>query len=174
MFDGPAGVDASVSGLDEAASLLSGIVSTAAADAQSLTFTAIDLAGNQASQVCSYNVIYDFGGFYPPVEPSPALNPVTASSTIPLKWRLLDANCSPVTNLSDVTVTAISLSCPAGANQDQIEEYSSGSASLQYLGDGYYQWNWKSPTTFVSSCKTLKLNLGKSAGYEHIALFQFK
>lgn len=171
---GPAGVDASVSGLDEAASMLSGQVTTAAVGPQSLTFTAFDMAGNQASQSCSYNVIYDFSGFYPPIAQAPALNLVTAGSTIPLKWRLLDATGGPVINLSGVTVTAISLSCPAGATQDQIEEYSSGSSSLQYLGDGYYQWNWKSPTTYAGSCKTLKLNLGEGAGYEHFALFQFK
>ncbi len=171
---GPVGVDGSVSGLDEAASTLSGPVSTAAVGSQSLTFTAFDLAGNHASQACRYNVIYDFSGIYPPVAQAPALNPVTAGSTIPLKWRLLDANGSPVTNLPGVAVTATSLPCPAGATQDQIEEYSSGSSSLQVLGDGYYQWNWKSPATYAGSCKTLKLNLGEGAGYEHFALFKFK
>jgi hypothetical protein len=66
---GPAGVDASVSGLDEAAAnVLSGIVSTGEIGPQVLTFTAFDLAGNSASQECSYAVIYDFGGPYPPVK----------------------------------------------------------------------------------------------------------
>ena len=39
-----------------------------------LTFTATDLAGNSASLDCAYAVIFDFGGFYLPVEPAPALN----------------------------------------------------------------------------------------------------
>jgi len=47
---GPAGVDASVSGLDEALSTLSGVVSTESVGAKLLTFTAFDLAGNQGKQ----------------------------------------------------------------------------------------------------------------------------
>lgn len=42
------------------------------------------------------------------------------------------------------------------------------------MGDGYYQWYWKSPTTYANSCKTLKLDLGEGAGFEHTALFQFR
>ena len=57
---------------------------------------------------------------------------------------------------------------------DLIEEYATGNSGLQNLGNGYYQWNWKSPTTYVNSCKTLKLDLGEGSGYEHTALFQFK
>jgi len=69
-------------------------------------------------------------------------------------------------------VTAVSLSCPAGVTTDQIEEYAAGSSGLQNLGDGYYQWNWKSPTSYANSCKTLRLDLGE--GILHTALFQFK
>ena len=29
------------------------------------------------------------------------------------------------------------------------------------------------PTSYTNSCKTLNLNLGAGAGFEHIALFQF-
>jgi hypothetical protein len=37
---------------------------------------------------------------------------------------------------------------------------------------GYYQWNWKTPTSYANSCKTLKLGVGD--GSEYMALFQFK
>jgi hypothetical protein len=57
-------VDASVSGLDEAASTLSGTVRTDSIGTQTLTFTAVDVAGNSASQECTCAVIYDFGGFF--------------------------------------------------------------------------------------------------------------
>ena len=55
---------------------------------------------------------------------------------------------------------------------DQIEECSSGASDLQNLGDGTYQLNWKTPTSYANSCKTLKLDLGD--GFFHTALFQFK
>jgi hypothetical protein len=55
---------------------------------------------------------------------------------------------------------------------DLIEEYASGGSGLQNLGDGYYQWNWKMPSNYANSCKTMKLDLGE--GLFHTALFQFK
>jgi hypothetical protein len=45
-----------------------------------------------------------------------------------------------------------------------------GSSGLQNLGNGYCQLNWKSPTIYAGSCKTLHLNIG---GVTHDALFQF-
>jgi hypothetical protein len=74
--------------LDEAASTLSGTISTDTVGPKTLAFTAVDLARNSASQECTYNVIYDFGGFYPPVEPAPAPNEVKAGRAIPLKFSL--------------------------------------------------------------------------------------
>jgi len=102
------------------------------------------------------------------------MNIAKAGQAIPLKWRVLDYYDVPVTNLTGVAVTAVSLTCSAGTTTDLIEEYAAGSSGLQNLGNGYYQWNWKTPTTYANSCKTLKLNLGEGAGFEHIALFQFK
>lgn len=102
------------------------------------------------------------------------LNLAKAGQAIPLKFCLLDYNGLPVTNLASVSVTVTSLSCAAGITIDAVEEYASGSSGLQNLGDGYYQWNWKIPTTYANSCRTLKLDLGEGAGNEHTALFQFK
>jgi hypothetical protein len=85
---GLAGVDASVSGLDEALSMLGGVVTTKSVGAKLLTFTAFDLAGNQASKDCSYAVVYDFSGFYPPVDASSSLKAVEAGEAISLKFSL--------------------------------------------------------------------------------------
>ncbi len=117
---------------------------------------------------------YKFVGFTAPVDNPSVMNIAKAGQAIPLKWRVLDYYDVPVTNLTGVAVTAVSLTCSAGTTTDLIEEYAAGSSGLQNLGNGYYQWNWKTPTTYANSCKTLKLNLGEGAGFEHIALFQFK
>lgn len=136
---------------------------------------ALDNAGNAADPVSvNYSVTFLFTGFSSPVDNNGVLNIAKAGQTIPLKFRITDANGCPITNLTSVTVTAVSLSCPSGVTTDLLEEYSAGSSGLQNLGDGYYQWNWKTPTTYVNSCKTLKLNVGEGAGFEHIALFQFR
>ena len=77
-----------VSGVDEANSTLFAHVATDAVGPKSATFTALDFAGNSATKECTYSVIYDFGGFYPPVNPAPALNQAKAGSAIPLKFSL--------------------------------------------------------------------------------------
>ncbi len=136
---------------------------------------ALDNASNAAEPVSvQYNVTFLFTGFSSPVDNPSVMNIAKAGQTIPLKFRITDANGNPITNLTGVTVTAVSLSCSAGTTTDLIEEYAAGNSGLQNLGNGYYQWNWKTPTTYANSCKTMKLNLGEGAGYEHIALFQFR
>jgi|CXWL01.1.fsa_nt_gi hypothetical protein len=114
---------------------------------------------------------YTFDGFYAPVDNLPALNSSKAGPAIPLKWRVTDDDDNPVTDLSNVQVTVSSLTCPAGITPDAIEEQSSGKSGLQNLGDGYYQWNWKTSKAYASSCKTLNLDLGD--GVQHKANFQF-
>jgi len=84
-----------------------------------------------------------------------------------------DANGNPVTNLTNVAVTAQALACPLGSTADQIEEYASGSSGRLNQGDGYYQYNWKAPKNYAKSCKTLLLDLGEGPGMERTAQFQF-
>jgi hypothetical protein len=147
-------------------------VITSSINSHTVNCTATDNAGNHATDSAAYGVVYDFVGFTSPIDNLPVLNLAKAGQTIPLKWRILDANGVPVTNLTSVTVSAVSLSCSANTTLDLIEEYAAGGSGLQNLGNGYYQWNWKTPTTYVNSCKTLKLDLGD--GLVHTALFQFK
>jgi hypothetical protein len=134
---------------------------------------ALDNAGNPGNTaVVHYNVTFLFTGFTSPVDNAPIMNIARAGQIIPLKWRITDANGNPITQLTDVAVSATSLSCDAGTTEDLIEEYTGGNLGLQNLGNGYYQWNWKTPTSYTNSCKTLSLDLGE--GGEHTALFQFK
>jgi hypothetical protein len=138
---------------------------------KTVTLTASDAVGNEGSATCSYSVSYKFDGFYSPVDNNNVLNAAKAGQAIPLKWRLLDANNNPVTSLSSVKVTVTSLSCTLGTTSDAVEEYAAGASGLQNLGNGYYQFNWKSPTNYANSCKTLNLDLGD--GSPRTALFKF-
>ena len=118
-------------------------------------------------------ILYVFTGFYQPIDNLPTLNSANSGQAIPLKWRIIDANGQPVTNLASVNVKATSFACPLGTTPDQLEEYVAGSSGLLNQGDGYYQFNWKTPKTYAQSCKTLKLDLGEGPGMERTALFQF-
>lgn len=116
-----------------------------------------------------------FTGFAAPVDNNGVLNTVKAGQVVPLKWRLTTAAGVPVTNLAaaDVKVTVTGLSCSAGTTVDALEEYAAGASGLQNLGNGYYQWNWKTPKTYAGSCKTMKLDLGEAGDVTHDALFKF-
>jgi hypothetical protein len=146
-------------------------IDTASVGAKSFTVNATDVAGNSATPTThNYAVGYDFVGFERPVD-NGALNVAKAGRAIPLKWRLLDANGEPVTDLSSVRVTVAALACDLGTTQDLVEEYAAGESGLQNLGDGHYQFNWKTPNSYANSCKTLRLDLGE--GSVRTAQFRF-
>jgi hypothetical protein len=144
---------------------------TSSVGSHTKTVEAEDNVGHKVSNSCTYSVSYKFVGFDSPVDNNGVLNAAKAGQAIPLKWRLLDASSNPVTNLASVKVTATSLACSLGTTTDALEEYAAGSSGLQNLGNGYYQFNWKSPTNYANSCKTLNLDLGE--GSPHTALFKF-
>jgi hypothetical protein len=168
---GPAGVDASVSGLDPAASHLTGVVQTDMAGPQTVTFSATDLAGNQASKTCAYQV-YQFTGFYPPVKGTPALNATKAGGALPVKFSLsadlglaILAAGSPTSQLVDCQTLA-----PAGAASPAV---SAGKSGLQYDPDsGMYTYVWKTEKGWAASCRAFTLKLWD--GGQHVAYFQFK
>ncbi|MEO8696746.1 MAG: PxKF domain-containing protein [Acidimicrobiales bacterium] len=124
---------------------------------------------------CVSVIAYRFTGFSSPINGGGVLNQAKAGQTVPLKWRLTTADGLPVTDLDSavVRVTVTGLSCSVGSTVDAVEEYSTGSSGLQNLGDGYYQWNWKTAKSYAGSCKTMTLSLGESNGATHIALFKF-
>jgi hypothetical protein len=136
--------------------------------------TSHDNVGNpsSASNSCDYGVNYVFGGFFAPVDNAPMKNGANSGQAIPLKWTLKDYSGNPVTTLSSVTVSATTLSCTQGTTDDLIEEYAAGASGLINKGDGSYQFNWKTPTSYAKSCKTLKLDLGD--GSPKTALFDLK
>ena len=102
-------------------------------------------------------VKYNFDGFSAPVDRPNTMNVSKAGQAIPLKWTLKNANGAPVTDLATVTIKAVGIGCALGASEDLVEEYASGSSGLQNFGDGRYQFNWKTPTTYAGSCKSIEL-----------------
>jgi hypothetical protein len=150
---------------------LSAAADTATVGAKSASLTGSDNAGNETTAACGYRVGYDFSGFFQPVD-NGVLNVARAGRAIPLKWRLTDASGTPITNLSAAPISTVTLNCGTlSEGTDAIEEYAAGASGLQNLGDGYYQLNWKSPSTYAGSCRRLRLDLGEGA--YRTADFQF-
>ena len=95
-----------------------GTLDTSSIGSKSVTCTASDNAGNTASVVASYQVIYPWSGFSSPVDNLPTVNTASAGRGIPLKWRITDASGNPITNLASVSVTSAAGGCSAGAPAD--------------------------------------------------------
>jgi hypothetical protein len=98
---------------------------------------------------------YTFTGFTSPVDMLPTVNSVNAGQAIPTKWRLTDANGIGISNPSSfVALRSYPVIC--GTNtvlDDEIEETWSGNSGLIYKGDGYWQFNWKTPKTYSQSAQ---------------------
>lgn len=129
---------------------------------------------NPLGQVEAYKasiVTYIFTGFSAPVRNLPAFNRARAGRTIPLKWRVTDPDGVPVTTLTSADVLVTSTACEADGSGDSRKEKSPGKSGLRHIGDGYYQFNWKTPKSYARSCKTIEISLGD--GKVHTAGFRF-
>jgi len=137
--------------------------------------TASDNVGHTSVPVsCEYRVVYGFAGLFAPIDRPNTMNASKAGQSIPLKWRLTDANGDPVLDLHTATVTVTGLSCALGSSIDLVEEVAPGGSGLTNLGDGYYQINWKTPSSYAGSCKRLSLNLGEGEARTGLAYISFK
>ena len=137
--------------------------------------TASDNVGHTSVPVsCQFRVVYGFAGLFAPIDRPNTMNVSKAGQSIPLKWRLTDAHGHPVLDLDTATVTVSGINCLLGASDDLVEEVAPGGSGLQNLGDGYYQINWKTPTTYAGSCKSLNLDVGEGAQRTGLAYISFK
>jgi hypothetical protein len=162
------------SGVDLTHSTLSGSVETSTVGKKTVTFTAEDNVGHAATKACEYYVTYNFSGLFAPIDRPNTLNVSRAGQTLPLKWRLTDALGNPVTDLVSAVAGVSGIACSLGATADLIGEQTTGSSGLQNLGDGYYQLNWKTPTAYAGSCKSLSLGLGEGIARAGLAYISFR
>ena len=137
---------------------------------KSVACTATDAAGNSASGNAAYRVVYGFNGFTAPVQNPPTLNVLKAGRSVPLRWRVVDAQGAPVNNLTAAAVGATAISCP-GATENRITVYGGSNSQLQNLGNGYYQLDWLAPSSYRNTCKALNLDVGD--GEAHPLQFKF-
>lgn len=115
---------------------------------------------------------FAFGGFAAPIDIG-ELNSAKAGQTIPVKWHLEQPDGTPVSDpasFTSLTSQNAGGSC-SGQASDAIETYTSDSG-LQYLGDGDWQYNWKTPKAYTGQCRTMTLTLSDDS--THTASFQFK
>lgn len=115
-----------------------------------------DALGNTGDALCqTFLVAYHFEGFFSPIE-NDMLNTAKAGQAIPAKWRLTDANGVPIADAASfVALYSSQQLCEGGLPTDAVEEDASGSSGLQYNGDGYWQFNWKTPKEYANTCRSM-------------------
>jgi hypothetical protein len=135
-----------------------------------------DSLSNVGTASCqSYLVTYVFAGFFAPID-NTVLNGAKAGQSIPAKWRLTDGLGTPI---SDTASFAGLFSYPIncldlqGDVVDSVEEYAAGDSGLQYNGDGYWQFNWKTPKSYAGTCRAMYVLLDSGAT-SPVVKFQFK
>jgi hypothetical protein len=128
---------------------------------------AIDNAGNPGSASATYSVLYQWSGFFQPVDNLPRVNTVNAGQAIPVKFRL-GGNFG-----LNIFVTGYpasqNVSCGnSGGGTSPIEETATpASSTLQYdPAIQTYTYVWKTDKGWLGTCRQLVVKL--IDGSEHI------
>ena len=134
--------------------------------------TVQDNAGNTSLAVeCDYSVVYDFAGFFRPVDMGGVVNSVKAGSAVPIKFSLHGNQGLDIVAAGSPTLTLTA--CTAGASVDAIEEtVTAGGSTLTYDAvTDQYVYVWKTVKTWSGKCGTFALTLDD--GTTHTAKFSF-
>jgi hypothetical protein len=134
--------------------------------------TATDAAGNNSSCSFTVTVLYNFTGFFSPVNNLPMLNTVNAGKAIPVKFSLSGNKGLTIFAASSPYSTAIN--CDGTAPQSEVEEtVTAGGSSLSYnASSDQYHYVWKTENSWAGTCRQLVIKLND--GSEHKANFKFR
>ena len=130
-----------------------------------------DNVGHSAGAMCAYAVVFDFRGFFRPVDNAPTLNVVKAGSGIPVKFSLSGDQGLDV--FAAGHPVSYGVDCNTSAPLDTVEQtVTAGGSSLSYdvLADQYV-YVWKSDKAWAGTCRRLDVTL--TDGTRHVVHFKF-
>ena len=137
---------------------------------KTFTVEARDKAGNAASESRTYGVVYDFAGFFSPVNNPPTLTSVNAGRAIPVKFGLGGDRGLDIFEAGYPKSQRIE--CDSTAQVDGIEETVTAGASGISYGPSVERYNyvWKTDKAWAGSCRQLMVRF--KDGTFHRANFQ--
>ena len=137
-----------------------------------VTVTATDAVGNQTTGQFTVTVLYNFDGFFAPVDNLTTLNVVNAGKAIPVKFSL--SGNKGLNIFAASSPYSVAINCDGSLPQDDIEEtVNASSSSLAYSSTSdQYNYVWKTENSWVGTCRQLIVTLND--GSEHRANFKFK
>jgi hypothetical protein len=161
----------SVSG--PASSPVTASADTSSVGTHSASVTGYDVAGRSATVSCSYSVVYDWTGFFQPVD-TIGWNSAKAGQSIPVKFNLGGNQGTSILKTGYPKI--IATTCPNSSTPvDPIETYvtsTAGGSSLTYDSVAQqYVYVWKSDKTWATKCYTF--DLGLNDGTSHNFKVQF-
>lgn len=130
-----------------------------------------DDGGLTATDEATVVVIYNFNGFFQPIDNLPVLNVVKAGSSVPVKFSL--GGNKGLAIFEAGYPKSESIPCDSTAPVSGVDETSTaGSSGLSYnpLTD-QYTYVWKTEKTWANSCRQLVVKL--TDGTLHRANFKF-
>ena len=136
------------------------------------TFRVTDAVGNTAECSFTVTVLFNFSGFFQPVDNTPTFNTVNAGKAIPVKFSLSGNKGLSIFPVS--TPDSQQIACDNGAPVAEIEDtVNAGSSSLSYdAATDQYIYVWKTSNSWAGTCRQLIITLND--GTTHVAYFKFR
>jgi uncharacterized repeat protein (TIGR01451 family) len=137
-----------------------------------VTATANDVAGNTSSCTFTITVLYNFFGFFSPVDNLPVFNEMKAGRSVPVKFSL--SGNKGLNIFAADSPNSVQIACDTGAPIAVVEETTTaGSSSLTYdATSDRYHYVWKTESAWANTCR--QLNVVLNDGTTHSAKFKFK
>jgi predicted extracellular nuclease len=129
-----------------------------------------DNGGLTAVDSATVNVVYNFAGFFNPVDNLPAWNSAKAGSAIPVKFSL--GGDKGLNILAAGYPQSVQIACNTGAVLGNPEPTANPGGSRMSYGGGKYNYVWKTEKSWSGTCRQLIVKL--IDGTLHYANFTFK
>jgi hypothetical protein len=135
-----------------------------------VTVAVTDKDAGTGSNTTTHIVIYNWTGFFSPVDNLPALNSKKAGSAVPLKFSLGGDKGLDIFALD--YPQSVQITCDTYEVIGTPEPIANPGGSGISYGGGKYNFVWKTEKAWSGTCRQVILKLND--GTEHIANFQFK
>lgn len=133
--------------------------------------TATDAAGNQTTGSFTVTVLYNFTGFFSPVDNLPTMNVVNAGKGVPLKFSL--SGNKGLSIFASGYPMSVVINCDGSGESEVEETLNAGQSSLSYdSATDTYNYVWKTQNSWANTCRQLIVKLND--GTEHRANFRFR
>jgi hypothetical protein len=141
-----------------------------------VTWTATDPSDNSSQATQQVTVVYDWHGFFAPLDNLPTVNSVKGGQTVPVKWNVPTPGGSYIRDtaiVSKLEIATVACEAEGSEYENAIEAETTGNSGLRYdLSAEQYVYNWKTSKAMKNSCRLFILGLND--GSYHYAKFKVK